>query len=593
MRLRVGVLSGAGVGALLAALWLAVPEDRIARLAAGELQRLTGRDFVAGDMGVRLWPAPGVVLYDVAVDGPGGALARAERVVLTVGAGALFGGEVAITGVDVSGLHLVAGRDGSGRSLWTLARGAEGGAVSSGLMLRSLTLRDGSVDWADARTGEAVLITGIAGRMSPDKVEGEAVVNGQTVHLMARAEDAAALWTGGSPVQGEMAAGDVRVLFAGRAGLAPLFADGQVTADGADLAALAALARAPVPAIPAGLGRDVRQLAGRVTLAPQGSWHLRDGVLTLDGNRLDVAADLTFDSARPKLAMQVSGEALDIVLGGALGGALDGSETPVAVHRLLTAGDAEVALRIGAVTLNGRPMGPLRAEARVERARAQLDLREVGLFGGRLTGEAVVNARGGLSVAGKLTAAGVDLAGLAAFIGWGDRLAGRMDARLSFEAAGDSAAAMLAGLDGAGRIGIGQARLAGTDLAALFAHADAARAAGDTAVDLALADFRVTDGVVTVPEARIEAADVALSGSATLGLASQTLDLRLVPVRLDAGGPLVGGPLVPLRVKGTWAAPELIFDLSVLAETALAEDRARAATPQPQPVGIVPLSGMR
>ncbi len=52
-----------------------------------------------------------------------------------------------------------------------------------------------------------------------------AVVNGQTVRLQAWAEDAAALWTGGSPVQGEMAAGDVRVLFDGRAGLGPLFAE--------------------------------------------------------------------------------------------------------------------------------------------------------------------------------------------------------------------------------------------------------------------------------------------------------------------------------------------------------------------------------
>jgi uncharacterized protein involved in outer membrane biogenesis len=191
-------------------------------------------------------------------------------------------------------------------------------------------------------------------------------------------------------------------------------------------------------------------------------------------------------------------------------------------------------------------------------------------------------------VSGNVTAAGVDLAGLTAQMGWGDRLAGRLDARLSFDGAGDTAAAMLAGLDGSGRIGIGQGTLAGTDLAALFLNADAARAAGDTRVDLAIADFSVADGVVTAPEVRVEAADVALAGSATVGLAAQTVDLRVAPVRLAEGG-----PLVPLRVKGTWAAPEMVFDLSVLAETALAEDRARAVTPLPQPIDIVPLSGTR
>ncbi len=102
-----------------------------------------------------------------------------------------------------------------------------------------------------------------------------------------------------------------------------------MTADGADLAALAALARAPVPVIPAGLGRDIRQVTGQVTLAPQGSWHLRDGIVTLDGNRLELAADLTFDGARPRLAAQVSGEVLDL--------ALDGSETRFAVAPLLEA----------------------------------------------------------------------------------------------------------------------------------------------------------------------------------------------------------------------------------------------------------------
>ncbi len=585
MRRKVGALAGAGVAAVLGGLWLAVPEDRIASVAAAELQRLTGRDFVIADVGARLWPAPGVVLSGVQVDGPVGALAMADRVVLTVGAGALFGGEVAITSVEVSGLHAMAGRDSNGRNLWTLARGTEGGAAVSALRLRQVVVRDGSFDWADAQAGRAVLVTGIEARMARGTVEAQAVVNGQPVQLLAEADDAAALWGAGSPARGQFAAGDVRVLFDGRVGLAPLFAEGQVTADAADLAAVAALAGGPVPALPAGLGRDLRQAKGQVTLTPQGSWHLRDGTVALDGNRLSVAADLTFDGLRPRLTAQVEAEELDVVL--------DGARPEVPVAALLTVADAEVGLRLGMFTLDGRPMGPVRAEARVDRARAEIALREAGLFGGRLVGDVVVNARSALSVSGDLAVAGVDLAAAASAVGWSDQVAGRADARLSFTGKGESAAAVLAGLDGEGRLGIGNATLQGTDLAALFRLADAQQAQGETRIDLATASFTLQDGVLTAGDLRVEAADVALAGTATVGLAAQTLDLRVTPVRLSGADP--APPLVPLRVAGTWAAPGLAFDLSVLAARELAAERARAAErpAAPQPVDVVPLSGTR
>jgi AsmA protein len=516
------------------------------------------------------------------VDGPGGVLARADRVVLTVGAGALFGGEVAITSVEVSGLHAVAGRDSNGRNLWTLAQGPEGGAAVSGLDLQTVVVRDGSFDWADAQAGRAVLITGVQARAARGSVEVQAVVNGQPVQLVAEADDAAALWNAGSVVRGQLDAGDTQVLFDGRAGLSPVFAEGQVTADAADLAAVAALAGEPVPDLPAGLGRDLRQVKGQLTRTAEGSWHLREATIALDGNRLSAAADLTFDGPRPRLAAQVEGTELDVVL--------DGARPAVPLAALLTAADADVGLRLGMFTLDGRAMGPVRAEARVDRARAEIALREAGLFGGRLAGEVVLNARSALSVSGELAMAGVDLAAAASAFGWSDRVSGRADARLSFAGEGDTAAAVVAGLDGAGRLGIGDATLQGTDLAALFRLADAQQAQGTTQIDLATASFTLDGGVLSSGDLRLEAADVALAGTAAVGLAARTLDLRVAPVRLTADDP--APPLVPLRVAGTWAAPGLAFDLSVLAERELAIERARAAE-LPVPTDVVPLSGTR
>jgi AsmA protein len=581
MRRKVMALAGASVAAAVGGLWLAVPTDRIATIAAAELQRLTGRNFVIGDVGARLWPAPGVVLQGVVVDGPGGTLATADRVVLTVGAGALFGGEVSITAVDVSGLHAIAGRDSNGRSLWTLARGTEGGAVQSSLQLRQVTVRDSSFDWADTQAGRSVLVTAIEARLARGMVEAQAVVNGQPVQLVAEAEDAEGLWGTGSAARGQFDAGDVQVLFDGRAGGSPLFAEGQVTVDAADLAALAALAGAPVPDLPAGLGRDLRQAKGHLTLTPQGSWHLRDTTVALDGNRLSVAADLAFDGPRPRLTAQVEGEELDMVL--------DGARPSIPVAAMLGATDATLGLRLGAVTLDGRPLGPLRAEARVDRARAEVAVREAGLFGGRLVGDFVVNARGGLSVSGDLAVASVDLAAAASALGWADRLAGRADARLTFASKGETATELLAGLDGSGRLGIGSATLQGTDLAALFRRADAGQAQGSTHIDLATASVTLQDGILSTGDLRVEAAEVALAGTATLGLAAQTIDLQVTPVRLAGSDPVPA--LVPLRVAGTWAAPGIAFDLSVLAERELAAERER--NDWPQPVDVVPLSGTR
>lgn len=579
MRRRGMVLAGAGVMAAVGGLWLAVPEARIAAQAAAEMQRLTGRDVAAGDVGVRLWPAPGIVLRDVVVDGRGGALATADRVVLTVAPGALFGGEVAITAAEIEGLHATAGRDSNGRSLWTLTSGTEGGAAGSALALRRVVLRDASLDWADAQAGRSVLVTGIEARLAPGEVQAAAEVNGQPVRLRAVAADAAALWSGGGAVQAEARAGDLQLLFDGRAGLGPVHVAGAVTLDGADLAALAALLGSPVPDLPAGLGRDLRQVRGQVTRTPQGSWHLRDGVVALDGNRLALAADLALDGPRPRLTAQVEAAELDIVL--------DGARPALPVAALLQAADAALGLRLGMVTLDGRAMGPLRAEARVDRARAEIDIREAGLFGGRLAGTAVVNARSGLSVSGDLAAAGVDLAAATAALGFGDRLSGRADARLAFRGAGDNLAAVLAGLDCTGRVGIGAAGWQGVDLAALFRDAGPEVPPGATRIDLATAAFALRDGVLTADDLRVESVPVALAGRVTLGLAARTLDLQVVPVRLAADQP--DPPLVPLRVTGTWAAPQMVFDLSVLAARELAQDRARTAEPQ----AVVPLSGTR
>ncbi len=571
-----------------------IPAERVAGLAAAEFQKMTGRVLtIGGSVRASVWPVLGVTMGDVrlanadwSVEGP---LLTADRLAMGLSLPALIQGDVRITVVEADGVRVVLERTATGEVNWDFAAAQAGaapvaeGAAQTPFAVEKAFLNGGALVWIDHAAGTRIEAQDIALDLRAPAAEGPAeialaaVVGGQAYEVQATTGNFAAALAGkivSLTAAGRM--GRATVGFEGRAGYRPLAVEGQLTADLAD-AAVAAL----TGPLPRGLGAQVRKLKGNVTLAPSGSLHLRDGVVTLDDNVLRVVADLTFDGPRPRVAAQVDTDSLQVP---GLAGASRVEPSPqdagwprgaIDVSALGLA-DAAIAFRAEAVSAGAVTLGPTRAMVTVDRARAVVSLREVRAWGGAITGEFVVNGRGGLSVGGDLRAAGIAMHSLLGEVAAYDRLVGTGDARLKFLGVGNSVAAIMATLSGEGALILGKGELRGLDLLGMLRTLDPnfVGKGQKTIFDALTATFAIKDGVLQNDDLTLSAPYLTAAGAGSVGLGAQVLDYRVTPTALTkADGS--GGVRVPLQITGPWSAPRFGLDLKALADQELADERAR------------------
>ncbi len=585
--LRIGVAVMTAVVLILGAVAL-IPAERIAALAARELESRTGRAItIAGPVKPSIWPILGVETGPVTIANASwsqeGPFLAAEGLDLGVDLMALVRGEVVIEKLVLTAPAVTLERSAEGVANWDFATGGEGEADLSAALVRA-EVRDGRILYIDHRKGTRTDIGGLSVVAAMPQADGpltatvEAEVNGQPAMLEVTAQDGAGALAGRVvPLLAEAAAGAARVTFDGRAGGSPFVAEGALSADLGDPRALAALLGLAALDLPEGLGAREIEIEGQVTLAPEGSVHLRGVTLALDGNSLTGAADLTFGGPRPKLVAKLASGAL--VLPGVVGGraaesAGEGWSAAPLVPGGLGALDAEVALRADSLALGAVTAAPVEVQVTLDRARAVTEIRRLGLFGGSVTGQFVLNDRDGLSVGGDLTLAAVDLnAALMALSGYG-RLSGTGSGQVAFLGVGESLAAIMASLGGEGRIDLGPGDFAGIDLAAILRSLDASVSGdGTTDFDRLSASFTMADGVLSNTDLVLSGPGISAEGAGTVGLGARVIDYGIAATAL-AGADGSGGIGVPLRFTGPWADPRLTLDLRALAGRELAAERA-------------------
>lgn len=573
-----------------------IPAERVAGLAAAELQKATGRVLtIGGAVRASVWPVLGVSMGDIRLSNAAwsesGPMLTADRISLGLSLPALIGGEVRITTIEADGARLVLERSADGQVNWDFAAALAGaapvtaGAAPTPFAVERADLAGGTLIWMDHAAGRQVEVTEVALDLRAPDPGGDARIDlsartaGQSFRLKAEVGEFAAALSGKVvTVTATATAGKADATFDGRAGLSPAVAEGRLTADLADGSVLAALAG--IAALPEGLGNRVRQVEGQLTLAPAGSVHLRDAVLTLDRNVLNVAADVTFDGPRPRIAAQVDTGTLDLpglAPVGATASPQDAGWPRGAIDvSALALADAEIALRAEGVKLGSLTLGRTRALATLDRARAVVALREVQAWGGALGGEFVVNGRGGLSVGGDLTARGIEMQSILRETASYERLIGKGDARLKFLGVGNSVASIMATLSGEGALRLGKGELRGLDLLGMLRTLDPGFVGEGqkTIFDGVTASFAIKDGVLRNDDLTLAAPYLSAAGAGTVGLGAQVLDYRVTPTALtNADG--TGGVRVPLQITGPWSAPRFGLDLKALADQELADERAR------------------
>lgn len=582
-----------------------IPTERLANLAARQLEGVTGRSVVfSGDVRPTIYPVIGVRTGPVSVSNAGwsdaGPMFQADGLDIALDLGAVMRGEVTIRRIGAEGPRIVLERHSDGRVNWDFApatTAASGSAAQpSGatgvapFTIDTATISNGSLRFIDHQTGEALALSGLDLTFAlpdfdgPADLAAAAMLNGQRVEVEARlARFATAISGQVSDVRAAVSVGGVRLAFDGRAGSSPLAAEGRVEFDLPDPAPVFAALGQAAPGLPAGFDRAISGSA-RVTLAPAGSVHLRDLALRAPAGQIAGAADLTFDGPRPRLVASVSSNALNLasLAGGGEGGTGAGAAAPSGWPRDmidasgLAALDADISVSADRVDLGGMVLAPVRLGLTIDRARAVFDLRQIGLYDGALSGEFVVNARSGLSTGGNLRADGINLLPLLRDAAGFERLAGTGNAALRFLAVGNSIDAMMRSLSGEGRIDLGQGEIIGFDLAGMLRSLDLGHMGANnrTIYRAITGSFTIADGVLRNTDLAMDASRVTATGSGSVDIGAQTLDYRIIPVAL-ADGDGAGGVRVPLLIRGPWSALRFNLDLEGMAQERLRLERER------------------
>ncbi|WP_295073035.1 AsmA family protein [Tabrizicola sp.] len=592
------VVLGVGLGAM-------VPAERVAQAVSSQFEAMTGRKLqLQGEVSPRLWPSLGISTGPVSIanaewaegDQP---LFQAQGLSIDVNFGALFGGEVKILGLSADRPEINLERNDQGEANWVFAAGTGGGAGSvpapaTGFTLDEGTIAGGAVRYVDRQTGREIALDDVDATLSipdfsgPFTVKASGLSGGQQVALDLSGGVFSAFALGRVvPVTATLTAGGTKVSFDGRGGYAPLAAEGALSADLSDLPALGALTGSELSKPSPGMGRDKLQITGTLTLDGTGAAFLREAGIVADQNQLKGNLDLLPGEARPLLKGTLAAGPIVIGTGpeGGMGGGQAGGmeaagwpEGEIDVS-FLGALDAEVALAAASIDLGVLKLGQTRALVTIDRARAVIDIREMKAYDGQISGDFVVNGRGGLSVGGRLTFAGLQTQPLLTDLAGWDRLVSTADLELEFLGVGNSIDAVMKSLEGQGSLELGKGELRGLDIAGMLRTLDPGFVGeGQKTIFEGLAGtYSIAGGVLSNSDLKLVAPYLTAAGTGELGLGERTLKYRLRPTALAAEDGS-GGVMVPLLITGAWADPSFRLDLeSIAREKMEAEAKAVAA----------------
>lgn len=581
-----------------------VPAERVAQAVSSQFEAMTGRKMqLQGEVSPRLWPSLGISTGPVSIANADWAesdqpLFQAQGLSIDVNFGALFGGEVKILGLAADRPEINLERNAEGEANWVFAAGTGGGAGSVPAPATGFTLDDGTISggvirYVDRQSGREIALDAVDATLAipdfsgPFTLTARGLSGGQAVALDLTGGVFSAFALGRVvPVTATLTAGGTKLGFDGRGGYAPVVAEGALVADLADLPALGALTGSDLSRPQPGLGHDRLRIAGTLTLDGTGAAFLRGAEIVMDANQLKGDLDLLPGDARPLLKGTLVAGPIVLATGpeGEMGGGQAGGmeaagwpEGEIDVSALGTL-DAEVALSAPSIDLGVLKLGQTRALVTVDRARAVIDIREMQAYNGQVSGDFVVNGRGGLSVGGRLAFAGLQTQPLLTDLAGWDRLVSTADAELEFLGVGNSVDAIMKSLEGQGALELGRGELRGLDIAGMLRTLDPGFVGEGqkTAFDGLAGTFTIAGGVLTNNDLKLVAPHVTASGSGELGLGERRLDYRLRPTALAAEDG-TGGVMVPLLITGPWADPSFRLDLeSIAREKMEAEAKAVA-----------------
>ncbi|WP_372603041.1 AsmA family protein [Actibacterium sp.] len=564
-----------------------LPADKVAALASEQIRKSTGRELsLSGRLKPSIWPQIGMATGPVTLSNADWAsdtpMLAAEGLEIGLDIGALLGGDIVIRKITVTAPEILLERAKDGRVNWDIGSGAadsasgdDGTGTAGSVTLDVAQISNGAVTFIDHAAGTTQKITDLDATLKLPDLAGAAdvamtaLVNGQQVKATARIDKVASALEGRIvPLELALDVGKTAIGFEGRAGLAPLSAEGALKADLADLPALFTALGQAAPDLPSKLAQGLA-VFGQVTYAADGALHLRDGDIRFGPNALKGAADVILGGARPHLTGQFTTGALDLtgLSGGGSGGGVGAgwSTAPIDVSAL-GALDADVALAADSIALDSARLGATQVLATLADRRLSLKLQRLAAYQGQVTGSVVVNGRGGLSVAGDLSIAGVAMKQALTDLAGYSRLSATADMKLKFLGSGASMAAIMSSLSGDGSFTLGPGELSGVDMnAVLRRRAEGASDQARTIFNSVTGTFIIAGGVLTNDDMVMQSDRMTVNGNGKFDLGAQTMGYHIVPEAFygEDGAKVLK---IPLRISGPWSKPKFMLDVNAVIE---------------------------
>lgn len=574
-----------------------LPADRIARIAAEQIKAQTGRDVtISGDVSLTLWPVLGVSAGGIEVANAEwsrqGAMFTAQNAVIGIDAKALLTGEIKITNIEAANPTIRLESRTDGRASWVFTDGSGDASITTevapdreaqAVSIQRLSVTNATLIY-DAQGSDLVSYSGVDLSLDWPERLGAATIKAtlrpakQNVDVTARIERFAGLIAGQvQPFTATISTKGGSVSIDGRGSTAGDVA-GKLALDISNTDAFLRSLGLAGADLPRGLGRSIKMTTD-MTLTSDRRLALRDMVADLGGNQISGAADISLNGI-PQINAQISAGALDLT--GATQG--DGASSPQStgsgwsITKIDASGlasfNGEIGLRATSVDLGTFKLGQTRALIRNDRSRAVFELREIQAYDGTLSGEFVMNNRNGLSVGGKLFANSVAMQKLLSDGAGINRFTGQSDFEMSFLGSGSSVDAIMKSLSGKGALKMGQGTIEGIDLNSLL---KSGKGSGGTTVFNALgASYVIKSGNLRNDNLLLSLQNYEARGKGRVGLGAQDIDYLMIPTALRANQGK--GLAIPVAIKGPWASPRILPDLSAAIDLNLADKKEEIKT---------------
>ncbi len=565
------------VGFAAAGLML-LPKERIAKVASAEMSKALGREvLISGDIGLSVWPVLGVKTGPVQIAGPEwdtAPLLKADALSIGVGAAAALKREIEIRRVELVSpeINLITAKD--GRVSWAFGESTEAAGATEGstgvtpFSLARATVTGGTVLIDDRRAGTREKLTGLDVALSMPKLAGPATLKlsglrgGAALSLEGTVGNARDLIAGKlTPVTARFEAAGGSARFEGRMSQA-LEAEGQMSLSTSSTSTFMQSLGLGAAELPRGMGQAI-DMTGQVTFSGGEIVNLRGMTLKLDQNTLTGDADIRLGGAKPQITAKLAAGALDFASLAAEGGSGGGessagwSKTTIDASGL-AAVNAEVSLAVQSLDAGMIKLGASSLGVSLDNSRLVLKLPKATGYGGQISGEFVVNNRGGLSVGGNLNILQADVKPLLVDLMGVERLSGKGDGFVKFLGSGRNLDAIMNSLSGNGGLAMAGGTISGLDLNGLMGTGNGTK--GTTVFDKLGASFDIKAGVLSNDNLNMTLPRITATGKGVVGLGAQTINYVFTPVALKASS---GKDLAfPVKIYGPWSNPKIIPDLS-------------------------------